>query len=289
MKRTKQWVLGIGLSFLALLTCCRSGNESIVARVNGLTIRRDEVERLLWERYAGFVTRELVELGLLEREASRRGIVVTGEEITQRAQRRTPSGVFGYLDRTGFYKELLLEKLANALVEVREDELRQYYNSHASEFDEPEAAHLREITLEDKQSAWAIYEALRRLKGTNFEALARHFSVSDLTRRKGGDMGLVPTRDLHPAIRKIVQSLQENQFSKPFPVDDRWMIVKVEKRVPGRKKTYEEVRDFIYGRLRNQKARALQTELVVRPLREAKMEIFDETVRRHLQAGGLIR
>jgi parvulin-like peptidyl-prolyl isomerase len=85
------------------------------------------------------------------------------------------------------------------MAEVSEAEARRYFETHRDEFERPERVRLRDITLESKENAEAIYQALRLRNGTNFADLARHFSVNPATRQHGGDMGVVSVRDLHPS------------------------------------------------------------------------------------------
>ncbi|MCS7224313.1 MAG: peptidyl-prolyl cis-trans isomerase [Armatimonadetes bacterium] len=284
MKRQKPTVgVCVLMVLLVPLVGCRRESGPIVATVNGMVIHREELESLLWRRYGPSVTRELILLKLLEKEAAQRGITVTDEEIRQKA--KVASSLSSFPDAFAAKRELLLDKLSLSLAEVSEEEAQRYFREHHQEFEEPEKVHLKEITLSDRESALAVYEALRRLKGSNFDALARHFSVNEATRKKGGDMGMVPVRDLHPALQKAVVSLKEKGFSRPVSVNGEWVIVKVEKRWPAVKKAYEEVREIIYRRLKEQKAWQLRLELPERLRKSAKIRIVDQRLQEGIRMG----
>ncbi len=270
---TRYWLFaGVAL----VLVGCRP-SERIIARADGITVTEKELRESLWQRYGSSMLRELVLQKLLEREAQKRGIVVTESEVSQTLKRHRLTD--NWENRRRIKAELLLEKLAETMAEVTEAEARRYYEQNKSLYQQPERVRLREITLESKENAEAIWEALRLRNGENFADLARHFSVNPATRQRGGDMGTIPIGDLHPKLQSTVKQLKIGEFSKPVEINGEWVIVKLEARFPAEQKTFDEVREQIIAQLKQQKVWQLKLELPNKLLRQAKVQILDPTLR----------
>jgi len=256
---------------------CRSA-ERIIAKADGITVTAKELQENLWQRYGAVALRELIQQKLLEHEAQKRGIKVTESEIVQTLKRQGLPN-----NRENWHRaltELLLEKLASAMVEVTEAEARDYYEQNRALYEQPERVRLRDITLESRENADAIWKALQLRKGDNFADLARHFSINPATRQRGGDMGIIPVSDIHPKLRNIVKGMKVGGFSRPIEINGEWIIVKLEARFPAERKTFEQVRDQVIAQLKQQKIWQLKLELPGRLWRQAKVQIFDPTLKR---------
>ncbi|MEZ8218822.1 foldase protein PrsA [Candidatus Fervidibacteria bacterium JGI MDM2 SSWTFF-3-K9] len=262
------------------LTGCRPA-ERVIAKADGVTITAKELQEELWRRYGAVALKELIQRKLLEREARERGIKVTDSEVAQILKRQgLPNNPENWHRvRT----ELILDKLANSLVEVTEAEARRYYEQNRALYEQPERVRLRDITLESKENAEAIWKALQLRKGDNFAELARHFSINPVTRQRGGDMGVIPVSDLHPKLREIVKRMKVGDFSKPIEIDGEWVIVKLEARLPAERKTFEKVRDQVIVHLKQQKVWQMKLELPNKLLRGAKITVFDPHLKVNLQ------
>ena len=269
------------LIFIVLaLTGCRP-TERVIAKVDGITITAKELQEELWRRYGATALKELIQRKLLEREALKRGIKVTDSEVAQALREQgLPNNPE---NRHRVRIELLLDKLANSLVEVTEAEARKYYEQNRALYEQPERVKLRDITLESKENAEGIWKALQLRRGDNFAELARHFSINPVTRQRGGDMGVIPVSDLHPKLREIVKRMKVGDFSKPVQVNGEWVIVKLEARFPAERKTFEQVRDRVVAQLKQQKVWRLKIELPNKLLREAKIAIFDPHLKENLR------
>ncbi len=263
------------LTLLPLWGCRPS--DRVVARANGVTVTASEVQQVLWQRYGSVTVRELLTRKLLEREAKRRGIEVTDAEVTRMVKER-------HLPDTAEVQqqvraELLLEKLAHAMAKVSEAEARRYFEQHRAEFELPERVRLRDITLESRENAQAIWQALQLRQGTNFADLARHFSTNPVTRQRGGDMGIIPLQELHPKLRTLVQRMKVGEISPPLEIDGEWVIVKLEARFPSERKTFEQVREEVMARLKHQKVWQWKAKLSEQLWRQAKVRILDPSLR----------
>jgi len=262
------------------LTGCRP-TERIVAKADGVTVTVKELQEELWQRYGAIALRELLQGKLLEREAQKRGIEVTDNEVIHALKRKgLPNN---RENQIRVRMELLLDKLVNSMVEVTEAEARKYYEQNQAMYDQPERVRLRDITLDSRENAEAIWKALKLRSGDNFAELARHFSINPATRQRGGDMGVVPLNDLHPKLREIVKRMKVGDFSKPIEINGEWVIVKLEARFPAERKTFEQVREQVIAQLKQQKVWQLKMELPNKLLRQAKIKIFDPHLRGNLR------
>ncbi len=259
---------------------CRP-TERVIAKADGITITEKELQEELWRRYGTIALKELIQQKLLEREARERGIKVTDSEVVQALNRQgLPNNTENWHRvRT----ELILEKLANSLAEVTEAEARRYYEQNRAFYEQPERVKLRDITLESKENAEAIWKALQLRKGDNFAELARHFSINPVTRQRGGDMGVIPISDLHPKLREIVKRMKVGDFSKPVEINGEWVIVKLEARFPAERKTFEQVRERVIAHLKQQKVWQLKMELPNKLWRKAKVTVFDPHLKKNLR------
>ncbi len=262
---------------LVLLMSCQ-GRDRPVARADGVVVTERELRQALWERYGAATLQELLVWKIAKSEAQKRGITVSEAEVQNALKSRFSPTTPRHLVET----ELLLEKLAWAMAEVSEAEARRYFEAHREEFERPERVRLRDITLESKENAEAIYQALRLRNGTNFADLARHFSVNPATRQHGGDMGIIAVRDLHPKLQAVVRKLKVGEFSRPVPLDGEWVIVKLEERMPAERKTFEEVQGQVIASLRRRKAAELKLTLPERWLRQGKVQVLDASLRKSL-------
>ncbi len=260
------------LAAIALLAGCRSG-ERIVARADGIVVTETELQQTALERYGAATLRELIQQKLVEREAQQRGIMVTESEIANALKQQslpdTPT------NRQRVRQELLLDKLAEAMVTVSEEEARRYFEQNRHLFDLPPRVWLRDITVESKENADALIQALRYRKGDNFAELARHFSINPATRQRGGDMGIVPLNDLAPPLQQAVKRLKVGEFSEPIKLNGEWVIVKLEARYPAEQKTFEQVREQVIAQLKQQKVWQLRVQLPNKLWQQAKVEILD--------------
>lgn len=270
----RRWLLTVAVLTLA---GCRP-TERIVARADGIEITARELQEELWKRYGLVALNELIRRKLLEQEAQKRGIVVTDDEVTELMKRQGLPDNFE--NRQKVRTDLLLDKLASAMVEVTETEARQYFERNRSLYDQPERVRLRDITLESRENAEAIWEALRLRRGSNFPDLARHFSVNPATRHRGGDMGVIPISDLHPKLREVIRHMKVGEFSRPIEIDGEWIIVKLEARFPAERKTFEEVKERVIAQLRQQKIWRLKLELPAKLWQQAKIQIFDPDLKK---------
>lgn len=271
-------VFAAALIVLIAIMSVGCGRRDIVASVDGEAIYRDEFEVELLKRAGEHVLREIITERLIRREAERKGISVSRSEVDAEIKRRQlRQGDKASLEELKREVELslLLRKLCMSDPQATPSthEVISYYESHKDEFTIPERVKLRCIVADDLSSAMSIYDAVMRAKDS-FAELACKLSVDEATKDKGGDMGILIVRNLSPKLRAVVEGMSVGDVSKPFELDGRWWIIKLEGRMPARQQSIDDVRVMISQMLREQKAQALQPIYIRRLWERARVEVY---------------
>ncbi len=141
---------------------------------------------------------------------------------------------------------------------IREEESREYYDSHLEQFSSEGQVHLAGIFLmrEDPENERELRELsqkggdiLARLKeGEDFGELAKEFSQGPGA-DEGGDLGLFKTDQLDPQLKKIVEGIPEGEVSNLIIAANGIQIIKLIKNQKKEVKPFEEVKGAIYGLL----------------------------------------
>ena len=275
------WCFVFAVALLASSSCRRG---DIVAKVNGDVIFESEFISELLRRAGKDVLKEMITEKLIRKEASAKGITVTPSEVDAELKRR-----YGELHasadeierlRRSIETNLLLKKLcmSDERAMPTTSEIIAYYEQHKEEFAAPETVRLRCIVVGDEASAVSAYRALVNHKG-DFARLASQISIDESTRGNGGEMGKLPLKNLHPKLRKVVEGMDVGGISKPFELDGRWWIIKVEERTEKRYRSLDDVRQMITQILREQKALALQPVYIRKLWEKADVKIYHRELR----------
>jgi parvulin-like peptidyl-prolyl isomerase len=207
-------------------------------------------------------TKDLVLTRLEQQEAEKRGITVSGEDVTDGLQTMADDEFLGdaprmmqyYADsgvteqelRLTTYERLVHEKLTAAVretVTVSEYDIQQYYQKNIKQFNQSE---VRQARMIETTSEAVLAEASRRIAaGESFIDVAKQVSVDPLAAKNGGDLGLVARGQLSPELDSVLFSLAVGEISSLVPVADRWYLLRVEAIQPGREKSLDEAREEI--------------------------------------------
>jgi len=176
-----------------------------------------------------------------------------------------------------------------------EEEIRQIYDDKPFRFQHPRMIFARQIYIPiATREGMSRHELVQEIygckakaveiigeieQGLSFTEAARLYS-SDPNADRGGVIGWVPfgtSRRFDNAAFK----LQEGQISsRPVERKRGYQILKVEKKIKSRPKTYEECRDEIWTILMTQKANTARTDYLAGLLDGAQVRINDEVAQR---------
>jgi peptidyl-prolyl cis-trans isomerase C len=132
-----------------------------------------------------------------------------------------------------------------------------YYEEHLDEWRMPANATLRHIQLRNEFDARRVL-SLVRVKGADWDKLAKQWSVDTLTKANGGLIGTA-TRDggfnsvgLQPAWVDSALALGEGAIAGPWRSENGWHVVRVDAARPESVRDFEQVRAFIVRQLQQE-------------------------------------
>jgi peptidyl-prolyl cis-trans isomerase C len=258
--------LAAGAALLCLAGACRgepAPAPDVVARIGESDVRYAQFQSYLAQAVgepgttlASDVLTQLfdqfLDEELLARLAADRGAVASpaGAAGDARGRRRARRAIDALLART--------------VAEPSAAEVAAFYRAHRAEFARPERVRLRQILVEDRETA---ERALRELAaGGDSAAEARRLSHGgDQPGRAGTWEGGVTLsrRDLPPAFADIVFGLRPGEVSRIVPAEYGFHIFQVVERLPEEQVPLEQAAAEIRGRLRQERADRRLAELVV--------------------------
>jgi peptidyl-prolyl cis-trans isomerase D len=144
---------------------------------------------------------------------------------------------------------LLTREVAKQRIAVGEDELRASYDSDKGKFNVPEKRRITQLTFPDKAAADKAYAELSKADNLA-EAIAKlGFKESDI------ELGLLARRDMIDGkIADAAFTLNKDQLSEPVDGQFATVLVRVTEIVPGKQRTFEEVKGEIGDRLTEERA-----------------------------------
>ncbi len=286
---------------------------AVVARVNGVDIPADELEKAVRnleanvgqpipaerrnEIYRGILD-QLVDQRLLEQEAASRSIKATDAEVAagidqMKQQAPSPDAFAKALAsrklteadlRAEARQRLTVDKLLTAEVEpkavVTEADIADFYKKNPQFFMQQEALRASHILIkadsaEAKPAAKAkADDLLRQIKGgADFAALAKQHS-NDGSAAAGGDLGFFPRGQMVKAFEDAAFALKPGEVSGVVETEFGYHIIKAAEHRTARTVPLAEVSDRIAQALRQQKQQQLAQEFVQSLKGKAKVEIL---------------
>ncbi|HEO64044.1 MAG TPA: hypothetical protein ENN78_02105 [Candidatus Omnitrophica bacterium] len=167
----------------------------------------------------------------------------------------------------------LLEDINKGKVDVSEEEITQYYETHKDQYLIPESIKCSHILVETEEEAKDI---LKRVKaGEDFAKLARGYS-KDLTKDRGGDLGYFAKGQFIPEFESAVFALAPGELSDVIKTRYGYHVVKVIDKRPARYKELEEAHDEIGYGLAFKKQKENFDKLTKSLKEKARITIYEE-------------
>jgi peptidyl-prolyl cis-trans isomerase SurA len=164
-------------------------------------------------------------------------------------------------------------------ISINEEEAREYYNQHRTEFTSPTEITLREILIDvpttdqgvnvaqdDAARARAEEVRKRALAGEPFPRLAGEFSAAS-SKANGGLIGPIHSDELAPQLRDMLAAMSVGDVTSVLRTQRGYQVLKLESRTDSKVKTFEEARGDIGNKLGEQKLR-VEREKYLDRLRE---------------------
>lgn len=186
-----------------------------------------------------------------------------------------------------FLAQEYLAKVVTANVAVTDDELKQYYSGHLSEFLVPEAVKVRHIyisspkdsAVELKEKARAKAEGIlqRIAKGEDFAKVAADSSEDTDSAQKGGDLGYITAGKTNSLeFEKAVFALKAGETSGVVETPFGYHIIRVDDRKDKRTATLEEAREYLMKLLREENRKKRASEFFALITKESGLEVVGE-------------
>jgi peptidyl-prolyl cis-trans isomerase C len=118
--------------------------------------------------------------------------------------------------------ELLRGKLQSK-VELTQEELTAYYDSHAGELLDPLKANISIMLLPNVYAAKDLEAQINR--GGNFAKFAQRYSIDEKTKGKSGDLGPYRKGLVPPEVEEVIQTLKLGIVSAPIKTDNGYYLV----------------------------------------------------------------
>lgn len=262
-------------------------------RVNGEEITLEDLRDTAVRQHGPYILHDMVCVLLLEQEARRRGVEIGHDEVEAKLTAllaaegvTSPPALERYLRsrrithswlREQARRYLLMEKVLADRVYVSDRDVERFYQQFRDFYRRPESAHFRIVSLLTEQAA---QEALAKLRaGRPFEEVAREASPP-AERDVAGQLHIYERGQrpgLSPELEAAVFSAPLNQVVGPIRANERYHLLRVERKADAHQFSLEEVREQIRAQLRRQR---LEQEVWPRWLGEqlagAKIEVSRE-------------
>jgi parvulin-like peptidyl-prolyl isomerase len=161
--------------------------------------------------------------------------------------------------RAQLIAEALFKKVTED-VNVSQQEIRAYYNSHKTQYEQPESRDVRHILVQKKALADQLYSQLR--SGANFAALAKRYSKDPGSASNGGKLTVSKGQTV-PEFDKKTFELKKNEISTPVKTQYGYHIIQALSDVkPSQKTPLSKVDDSIKQQLEQQQKNDAMTKWV---------------------------
>lgn len=140
-----------------------------------------------------------------------------------------------------------------------EPEVTSYYQGHRDSFARPERVRLRQILVEDRESAERVRAEIAA--GADFATVARRVS-RDPSAGAGGLQGELSRADLPQAFAEVIFALAPGEVSRVIEAEYGYHLFQVTERLPAEVVPLAQARDEIARQLKRERADRLLTSLV---------------------------
>lgn len=188
-----------------------------------------------------------------------------------------------------FISQEYLVKVVLAGVTVSEEDAKKYYKDHENEYIIPDQVKVRHILFdvttetppEKREKARTAAEAvLQRLKkGEEFTALAKEFSEDQNSSQKGGELGIITRGKTNSEeFEKAAFALKAGELSGIVTTAYGLHIIRVDERHEKRTALYDEVKDFILKKVKQEQEQKAAQEFTEKVAKESGLEVFSDAI-----------
>ncbi len=248
-------------------TAWAQDSDPVVARVNGVDIRRSDIAfaeeeiggnmpSIPPEQKRDYLINYLVDVIVLSQAAEK-------QKLSERADVKHRLA----FDHNRLLMESLLQDAGKAA--LSDEAEHKVYDEAIKQVKNEEEVHARHILVPTEDEAKAILAQLKG--GADFATLAKEKS-KDPGAAEGGDLGYFTKDQMVPEFAEVAFKLDKGQLSDPVKTQFGWHIIKVEDKRTKPTPTFEQVKPQI----ENYIAHRAQAELVENLRKTATVERLDK-------------
>lgn len=232
-----------------------------------------------YEQLKGQAITFLIQRAEFEQEAKDMGIKITDQDVDKRIDQLKKQFYGGSeqkykrtLAQQGLTEEQAKDEVRAQLVsedlfkkitgdvKVSDKEIRDYYDSHKAQYQQPESRDVRHILVQKKALADQLDAQVKR--GANFAVLAKKYSKDPGSASNGGKLTVTKGQTV-PAFDRIAFSLKKGQISQPVKTQYGYHIIQALSAVkPPQKTPLSKVESSIRQQLGDQQKRDAMTKWV---------------------------
>jgi parvulin-like peptidyl-prolyl isomerase len=194
-----------------------------------------------YEQLKGQAVTFLIQRAEFEQEAEGMGINITDDKVNKRIEQLKKQFYGGSeqryektLKQQGLTQDQAKEEVRAQLiseelfkkvtgnVNVSKDEVKAYYNSHKSQYGQPQTREVRHILVAKKALADQLYAQLKA--GANFAKLAKKYSKDPGSASNGGKLTISKGQTV-PAFDKTAFNLKKGELSAPIQTQYGYHII----------------------------------------------------------------
>lgn len=247
--------------------------ETILATFSGQTITLGEFKQL-WEEVPedyklqldkSMILDQMISEKLLIQEAKNMGLE-EDNDVLEQIKKMTEQ----------ILVQVLMEREILDKVEVKDEEISEYYEQNKDSFTEKEQVHLYNILLETEEEAQDVLEQLKA--GKDFSEIAKEKSTGP-SAAQGGDLGYLSKGAIILEIEEVVFALVLEELSEVIKTDFGFHILKITEKKPETIKALEEVKEDIIQTLLPDKQKDAFENLLEELKSKSEIEINEELLK----------
>jgi len=181
-----------------------------------------------------------------------------------------------------------LKKEVTNKVEVSEEDIKAYYESHKDEFKMPEMVRSRHILIktdpsasdnDNKKAREKAEEILKKIKaGEDFAKLASDVSDDTGSKTKGGDLGFFPKGIMVKSFEDAAFSLKPGEVSGIVETQFGYHIIKVEEKKEPGMEPFDTAKEKIKQKLLPEPTKIKVKEFIEKAMKDANIEVHTEVL-----------
>ena len=178
----------------------------------------------------------------------------------------------------------LLEKEIMSKDKVTEQEVREYYDKHKTDFTTTSQLRASHILVKTEAEADKVLARLK--KGEKFEDIAKKDSLDTVSAKNGGDIGYFGRGQLVPEFERAAAGLKVGEVSGPVQTQFGYHIIKVTDKKTGPALDFEKVKDVIHQRLSGERQKEAFDKYIAETRKNYKVEIYKDALAKMSQQPG---